>query len=151
MATREAMVSQEVGTEVLAVILVAGDILVAIQEQEEELAHKAALAQAEEAVVTWELLKARWDSQGVDTEMPAGDILVAEPILLVIQEEEVVVEVEVAPAHLAHHKPLSALNNSQLMVGSQELVLAIQEEAHSQAKLFKALRDKYLLDPRRDR
>ena len=74
-------------------------------------------------------------------------MLVIQEVLVIQQEEEVV---EVASAHPAHHNLLNALNNNQLMVGPQEQV-AIQEEAHSQARLFKALRDRYLQDLRRDR
>ena len=58
--------------------------------------------------------------------------------MLVIQEEEPEV---LAPVHPAHQQLLNAPNNSQLIVGSQEPVV-IQEEAHSQARLFKALRDR---------
>ena len=65
-------------------------------------------------------------------------MLVIQEVLVIQQEEEVV---EVASAHPAHHKLLNAPNNSHIMVDSQELV-AIQEEAHSQARLFKALRDR---------
>jgi hypothetical protein len=73
--------------------------------------------------------------------------LVIQEVLVIQQEEE---EGEVASAHPAHHKLLNALNNTQLMVGSQEQV-AVLEEAHSQPRLFKTLGDRYLLDLRRDR